>query len=477
MSIVNSESILKLLNSYNPWWVNSDVPQQYTKPMKRLAYYESKKALMHNEIRRFIILSGARRVGKTTILYQQIKDLIESGVNPKNILYVSFDNPLLKFCTIDTIFEVYNLNISYDDNIYMFLDEIQYVEDWNTWLKVFYDTKKELKVVATGSASPILEKGIVESGTGRWITINVPTLSFYEYCELLKVEVPKLDDNINIDNLENLTLKEFNNLMSSIVPLQKHFNRYITVGGFPELVLSSDDIYSKRILREDIVDKVLKRDIPVLFNIRNITILEKVFLYLCFNTSNIINYTTMSKELDNTSLQTIQEYIRYLENANLIYVSEPVNTSSKAILKSRPKIYIVDSAIRNAVLMYEDILENAEEMGYVVETAVFRQVYTRFGNSSNIGYLRDTRKDKEIDIVVQGLKEDKYIEVKYREDSKVKQDNPLYSQTSSKGKIYVVTKNNMDYSITNYEDKKIVRIPAFAFLYLMGRDENIDKLK
>ncbi|AVX20194.1 hypothetical protein SAMN02745885_01015 [Carboxydocella sporoproducens DSM 16521] len=70
---------------------------------------------------------------------------------------------------------------------------------------------------------------------------------------------------------------------------------YLTVGGFPELALSKDDYYAQRMLREDVVDKVLKRDIPSLFNIRNAAVLEKVFLYLCFNSSQIINITTMSK--------------------------------------------------------------------------------------------------------------------------------------------------------------------------------------
>ena len=95
--------------------------------------------------------------------------------------------------------------------------------------------------------------------------------------------------------------------------MQKHFNRYLRIGGFPELVLATDDAYAGKILREDIVDKVLKRDMPSLFGIRNISILEKVFLYLCFESSNIINYNKMSQELDNTSIATIQDYIMYLK--------------------------------------------------------------------------------------------------------------------------------------------------------------------
>ena len=122
--------------------------------------------------------------------------------------------------------------------------------------------------------------------------------------------------------------KELGELVIKLSILQKHFNRYIKIGGFPELALSSNDEYAQRILREDIVDKVLKRDMPALFAIRNISILEKVFIYLCIKSSNIVNYSNMSKDLENTSIATIQDYIMYLKNANLIYESNPINNQN-----------------------------------------------------------------------------------------------------------------------------------------------------
>ena len=152
---------------------------------------------------------------------------------------------------------------------------------------------------------------------------------------------------------------------------------------------------------------------PELFNIRNISVLEKVFLYLCFESSNIINYSTMSQTLEGVSLPTLQDYIKYLQKANLIYISEMINNTGTKILKSNPKIYIVDSAIRNAVLMKDNVLIDATEMGYVVETAVYRHVYTYMQNKTgNIGYYREKDKDKEIDIVTESVKENMYIEVK-----------------------------------------------------------------
>lgn len=527
MAIFDEEQVLKILNTYNPWWKTAQIPSDYLKEMKRTAYYETEKIMENKTIRRFVILSGARRVGKTTILYQIIQKLLEKGINEKNILYVSLDNPILKFGTLDKIMDIYINNVASSGEIYIFMDEIQYAKDWNNWLKVFYDQNKNWNIVATGSASPLIEKGIKESGVGRWVTITVPTLSFYEYCRLvdqnqeldadnliegiknlpketreklnqkdisskqrsemiqnifneilqeqkkiekINREIPK---DFSIKNIEQMKEKEYDKLINLLEPMKKYFNRYLTIGGFPELALSEDDKMAQRILREDIVDKVLKRDMPELFGIRNISTLEKVFLYLCFESSNIINLVSMSKDLEGVTVPTIQDYIKYLEDANLIYISEQLNAKGAKQLKGKPKIYIADSALRNAVLMKEDVLTDATEMGYIVETAVYRHIYTYIQNTTgNIGYYRDGKTDREIDVVTNSVKENMYIEVKYRENSTIKQDNPIYEKTDTNDRLFVVTKNIDDHSITELKNgKKLVKIPAFAYLYLLGLEE------
>ncbi len=160
---------------------------QETKPQKRLAYYEALKILKHKTIRRFVVLSGVRRVGKTTILYQMIENLIGEGVNPKNILYATFDNPILKLANVETVLSMYESLYPIEGTRYLFFDEVQYTENWELWMKVIYDSRKEIRLAATGSASPILEKGSTDSGTGRWSILKIPTISFYEYSKLLSL--------------------------------------------------------------------------------------------------------------------------------------------------------------------------------------------------------------------------------------------------------------------------------------------------
>jgi len=485
MAIVTPETVLKLLYAYNPWWRDGKIPVEYTKPAKRFAYYETIKMLFHADLRRHIILSGARRVGKTTLLFQMIETLLQNKIEAKNILYVSFDHPLLKFCNVDEIMSIYQGNVSADEQYYLFFDEIQYAQDWEMWLKIFYDSHPGWRIAATGSASPVLAQGASDSGVGRSTIIHVPTLSFYEYCELTGVsDLPNLDVKIKPTALSKLSKIELNALMNRLAPLQKHFYRYLTVGGFPELALTKDDYYAQRMLREDVVDKVLKRDIPALFNVRNAAVLEKVFLYLCFHSSNIINFSAMSKELDNTSIATVSNYVQFLEKANLIYISNQVNLDGKKVLKAKPKIYIADAAIRNAVLMLENVILDPVEMGTMVETAVYKHLvafYYRY--RTKVGYYRRSGgNEKEIDIVVEFPTGKIIAEVKYRENAEIKENDAIVEMANNEkdgiAAALLITKKAEDYGLSHWQTKvPIMRFPAYAFLYLLGHAEKVEYLK
>ena len=154
-------------------------------------------------------------------------------------------------------------------------------------MKTIYDMQPETKMVATGSASPALMKGSSESGAGRWSVIQVPTLSFYEYCALIGARVPELGPEIRPTAFLHMAQQERTAVMIKLEEVQNYFMRYLRVGGFPELALASDDLMAQQIMREDVVDKVLKRDLPALYKIRSATELERIFLYLCNVSSDL----------------------------------------------------------------------------------------------------------------------------------------------------------------------------------------------
>ncbi len=478
MTIVSNEQVVKVLRQYNTWWKTPSVIKEESKPQKRLAYYETLKMLTHKTIRRFTILSGVRRVGKTTIMYQIIDKLIDDGVNPKNIFYATFDNPILKLVDVDSVLSIYESLYPLEGTRYIFFDEIQYTENWELWMKVIYDSRRDIRMIATGSASPILEQGSTDSGTGRWSVLKIPTMSFYEYCKLLELDVPELPDNLQLSQFVNMTNAELGDLMSKFTDLQNHFNRYLMIGGFPELVLSDDDVYAQRMLREDVVDKVIKRDVLTLFNIRNPLLMEKLFLYLCMNSTEIFNATTAAKELENVTITTIDSYINALEMSNLIYLAKPMNVGSKGALKGKPKIFIADAAIRNAVLMVDDILSDEQELGAIVENAVYKQIeYFYKGSTAQLGYFRKARDNqKEVDVVIELPRQTILCEVKYRNNSHIATTDAIVELCSEDGSkitsAFLITKRIEDYGVTKQETVvPIMRVPAIAFLYLLGKAE------
>ena len=479
MSIISEEQIIKIMRQYNPWWKNPLSVKNESKPQKRLAYYEALNIIGQKTIRRFLLLSGARRVGKTTIMYQIIEKLINDGINPKNILYISFDNPMIKMVNSNEVLKIFDSLYTTNGMKYIFFDEIQYAENWELWLKVIYDTRKDICVVAAGSASPVLEKGSSESGTGRWTVLKIPTLSFYEYCRLLELEEPELPENLRITQLTDMSTAELGDLMEKFSHLINHFNRYLTIGGFPELVLSDNDDYAQRMLREDVVDKVIKRDVLTLFNIRSPLLMEKLFLYLCINSTEIFNTATAAKELENITVNTIESYLNALEMSNLIYISRPVGVGSKAVLKGKPKIFIADAAIRNAVLMTDDILSDEKELGIMVETAVYKHLVSFYQNRPvNLGYYRKLKENKkEVDVVIELPREKILCEVKYRNQSHIPVSDAIVElcndDKANVSHAFLITKRLDDFGKTRHDTKvPIFRLPAVVFLYLLGKSES-----
>ena len=303
-------------------------------------------------------------------------------------------------------------------------------------------------------------------------------MSFFEYCKLLQLDVPELPEKLRLSSLVNMSDSELGDLISRFSELQNHFNRYLTIGGFPELVLSDDDVYAQRMLREDVVDKVIKRDVLSLFNIRSPLLMEKLFLYLCMNSTEIFNATTAAKELDNTSVTTIDSYIHALEMSNLIYLAKPMDVGSKGALKGKPKIFIADAAIRNAVLMVDDVLSDEKELGAIVETAVYKHIVSFYqGSTAQLGYFRKAKDNrKEVDVVVELPKQKLLCEVKYRNNSHIPATDAIVElcqdENSKVTTAFLITKQIDDFGIAKHETATpILRIPAIAFLYLLGKAE------
>jgi predicted AAA+ superfamily ATPase len=190
MAITTPEQILKVLRAFNPWWTTGNVMPALLKKYHRFAYHEAMKRLDQKDIRRTIVLTGTRRVGKTTIEYQMIHTLLQKSIAPERIVFISLDHPMLKLSNLNDILDCYHENIWPDQDVYYFFDEIQYAAGWDKWLKTIYDMQPETHCIATGSASPALIRGNADSGAGRWSIIQVskpiPFVAF-QYKHLIRI--------------------------------------------------------------------------------------------------------------------------------------------------------------------------------------------------------------------------------------------------------------------------------------------------
>ena len=181
---IPQEELVGILTQFNPWWKKETLPG--LAKWRRAAFKELLKWTYNPPASRAVLLSGPRQVGKTTLTLQVIEELIQKGVPSGNVLYATFDHPIIKLAGIDAVIEAWRTREPKGPGVeYLFLDEAQFIRDWPVWVKHQVDFKKERRIIFTGSAMPLISEN-QESGVGRWHTISLVTLSFYEYIQLKK---------------------------------------------------------------------------------------------------------------------------------------------------------------------------------------------------------------------------------------------------------------------------------------------------
>jgi hypothetical protein len=434
------------------------------------------QVVSENSLQRAVLLVGPRRVGKTTILLQLVETLLSAGVPAAQIMYVSLDHPLLRAVAIETIFKVYAEAAESDptQTVYLLLDEIHYAKDWSTWVKLFVDFRRNTRIAATGSASFAVQTQGKESAAGRFLTIHIPPLLFPEYLALRDVEPPVQSPIPTLDEFFAMTDRDRANFAAACDRLQTHLQRYLLVGGFPEAASIPEMEKAQRLLREDVLDAVIKRDLVSFFSLRTVTDAENLFLYICLKSGGIVSVQELCSAMELTKV-TINNLLTVLEQAGLIFRLPPLDLSGKKYLKARYKYYAVDASLRCAVLLRTSaIFADNRETGIVTETAAVAHLVAAYHHrAQTIGYWRDAKTQKEVDVVVQLPEEFLPVEIKYRDDAAIEKNSGLitFAQNDAVRRAVLVTKAGGDFSAQNLPAAVPVvalKIPLFLFLYILG---------
>ncbi|MGH8455105.1 MAG: ATP-binding protein, partial [Nevskiales bacterium] len=304
------------------------------------------------------------------------------------------------------------------------------------------------------------------------------TLSFYEYLQIKQIEVPSLPAVPSLTRLFDWKPARMAQVAEDARPLVGHFHEYLLRGGFPQSALVESIPQAQKLLREDIVDKVLKRDMTALFGVRRILELEQTFLYLCLHDGGLLDVPDLCKNLE-VKKPTANSFISLLEATHLIHRLPPFGYG-KEILRARYKVYLADAAIAPSVLLKgKSLLEDSAALGVAVETAFFKHVFARYYRQSiGFSYWRGGKKDREVDIIASVEGRLVPFEVKYRAQATGLGELKGMQEFCAERKVdrgYVITKDITDFSVLPLGeaggDARILKIPAPLACYWLGRSE------
>ncbi|HPO15625.1 MAG TPA: ATP-binding protein [Candidatus Hydrogenedentes bacterium] len=365
------EQIVQRVQSENPWWNDpQNMPFSELTPRGYLASFQ--QLIAESTVRRALVLMGPRRVGKTVLIHHVIHHLISSGVSPASVCYISIDNPLYIGLGLEELLDIYQnaSGIDYTSTpCYVFFDEIQYLKDWERHLKVIVDRYPNLKCIVSGSAAAALRLKSLESGAGRFTDFFLPPLTFYEYMRLINSDVTNL-----LETLESHPNNFFSyiDIQENIETLNTHFVEYLNFGGYPEAALSAEiQTDPGRFIKNDIIDKVLLRDLPSLYGIHDVQELNALFTSLAYNTAQEITLEKLSQG-SGIAKNTIKRYIEYLEAAFLIRIVHRVDQNARHFKRANFfKVYLTNPSMWTA--LFTQVNEDMSIIGSLVETAIFAQ--------------------------------------------------------------------------------------------------------
>ncbi len=469
----SKEQIANKIKFENPWWSTGAIDDYYAS-MKRRLYFDLFSPLVYEKsVKRAVVLMGPRRVGKTVMLFHLIQDLIDTGVSPKSICYLSIENPIYSGLSLEELL-LYFLEITEQTPLnehYIIFDEIQYLKNWELHLKTLVDSYHKIKFIVSGSAAAALKLKSNESGAGRFTDFMLPPLTFHEYIDLK--DLSKLI-TLGSKTWKGVSKNYFQT--EDIQELNKHFVDYINFGGYPEVSLSKE-IQSDpgRYIRNDIIDKVLLRDLPSLYGIKDVQELNLLFTTIAYNSGNEFTYEQLSIN-SGVAKNTIKRYIEYLEAAFLIRVINKIDQNSKKFKRATSfKIYLTNPSLRSA--LFSPIEKDGDFIGNMVETAIFSQ----WGHNTGFKPYYARWKGGEVDIVSLSAEKQKplwAVEIKWS-NRYVKSIHKLSNLKS------FCVKNHIDRTLVTTIDIEEIKeddgliydfTPCSLYCYTVGRNAVDEKL-
>ncbi len=375
------------------------------------------------------VITGVRRSGKSTLLLMFKDHLLNNNVKEENIIHINFESA--RYDEIKNYKDLYNYvksKLSKGKN-YILLDEVQNIDSWEKTVNSI-NVDFNVDIYITGSNAYLLSSELATLLSGRYIEIKMYPLSFKEFLEFNNYDMTKIEDK---------------------------FNEYLKYGGLPAITHIKDKPDLIMTYLNDIYNTIVKKDVLERNKINDIALLENIIRYISSNigsqisANKISDYLNSNKIVEKSNHQTVDNYLKMLENAFIVYKAERSDIKSKNILKTLGKYYIADTGLRNIILGFRNIDE-----GHLLENVIYLELLRR-GYKVSIGKTLDY----EVDFVAENVNEIKYYQVSQSiKDEKVKMRELRSLKSISDN--YEKTILTMDKTINNdYNGIKVVNIIDF----------------
>jgi predicted AAA+ superfamily ATPase len=308
------------------------------------------------------LITGPRRVGKSTQALLMLRN--------KNFAYLNFDSQQL-LDNWDANLVMRTLDDVYPGYEYLLLDEVQNLPDWDLWVSELYRMGKNM--VITGSNAKMLSSEMATVLTGKYIQVEMLPFSLEEFFDWNKLELH--------------VLREENKTDASVL-----IDDYLRNGGYPEVVASRQ---LTRSYLDTLFDSIVWKDVAKRHNVRNITDLNDLALYLVSNFCNPLSANELTEELGFSSVNTTKKYLDYLHEPYLFYYLPRYNNKLRLMKKAPRKVYVVDNGFVEA-----KAFSLSDNLGRLLENQVFVELIRRGYNTDKTIFYYRSRNDKEVDFVL-----------------------------------------------------------------------------
>jgi predicted AAA+ superfamily ATPase len=471
----------ELLGIYNPWWgsglASLDTVKRFERPILARLIQDLTTQ------RQMLSVTGPRRVGKTTLLRQIVRSLLQQGRNPREIVYYSLDDPTLARPGIQTgpLIELLMAELrsrAGGEPIVVLLDEVQRLPNWELIPKKYYDLEYPFRIVISGSASSPIFKKSRESLLGRVKDYHILPFSFREFLMYRLQTYPELLeelDNIRAageelmgmlgDDPNRLDIKQvFLKEISPELQMQADhlFIQYLSEGGFPEVWELPSWDHKIEYLFDNQVKKVIYEDLVLAAEFRKPEELKRFYLSLLEGPGREVNIKSMASETG-INVQQIEKYLPLLEMTNLLSHVPKFRASPVRVRKGNIKVYLVDLALRNAVLRLPADFANEPQIAGLYAENLVCNALRKWRGTLALDYFREG--GAEVDFVVH-TRPSRFlpVEVKYRDKIEPQDLRGLdsFSRRFPVSKPIVVSKNRADFGLrANY-----FFLPLIHFLLL-----------